>query len=74
MKIKRYRHVQRIMTFYKSNFGFTAPYNVLIDGTFCKAALTFQVNISEQMPKYLDAEVKLYTTACVKAECKAFGT
>ena len=73
MKIKRKRTVQRVMTFYKANFGFNPPYNVLIDGTFCKAALAFQVNINEQLPKYLDAEVRMFTTACVKAECKALG-
>ncbi|XP_064625480.1 rRNA-processing protein UTP23 homolog [Lineus longissimus] len=74
MKIKRNHHVHRVLTFYKNSFGFNPPYNVLIDGTFCKAALSHQVNISEQTPKYLGAEVKFYTTACVKAECKAFGT
>jgi len=50
-----------------------APYHVLIDGTFCKAALKYQINISEQLPKYLDAEVRLQTTPCVLAECEYFG-
>jgi U3 small nucleolar RNA-associated protein 23 len=50
-----------------------AVLQVLIDGTFCRAALNGKINIGEQMPKYLDAEVKLCTTACVMAECRALG-
>ena len=73
MKVKRQKHVRRILTFYRNNFSMSTPYNVLLDGTFCKAALTSKVNISEQLPKYLDAEVKLYTTRCAMAECQAFG-
>ncbi|KAI0209595.1 rRNA-processing protein UTP23-like protein [Lamellibrachia satsuma] len=73
MKVKRQKHVQRILTFYKSSFGIKAPYSVLIDGTFCKSALLFRINISEQLPKYLTSETKLYTTRCILAECEALG-
>lgn len=71
---KRQKQVRKLLTFYKHNFGLNAPYKILIDGTFCKSALIFKVNISEQMPKYLGGEVNLMTTECVKAECEAFGT
>ena len=73
MKIKRHKHIRKVLTFYNSNFGFKPPYNVLIDGTFCKAALKFKVNISEQLPRYLEAETKMWTTQCVLDECEAFG-
>ncbi|KAJ8306309.1 LOW QUALITY PROTEIN: hypothetical protein KUTeg_016854 [Tegillarca granosa] len=73
MKVKRQKHVRKVMTFYRNNYGFSAPYTVLIDGTFCKAALSFKINIREQMSKYLDAEVNLCTTTCVRAECQSFG-
>lgn len=73
MKVKRQKHVRKVLTFYKTNYGYHPPYNVLVDGTFCKAALKFQINISEQLPKYLDAEIKLITTKCVMAECEALG-
>ncbi|KAK2170927.1 hypothetical protein NP493_1125g00059 [Ridgeia piscesae] len=73
MKVKRQKHVRRILTFYKSGFGINAPYSVLIDGTFCKSALQFRINISEQLPKYLTSETKLYTTRCILAECEALG-
>ncbi|KAL3868901.1 hypothetical protein ACJMK2_041657 [Sinanodonta woodiana] len=74
MKIKRQKHLRRCLTFYKNNFGFQPPYRVLLDGTFCKAALTFKINISEQLPKYLDGEVQLCTTKCCIAECEALGS
>ena len=73
MKVSRQKHVRKVLNFYKHNFGYQPPFIVLIDGTFCKSALKFQVNISEQLPKYLQAETKLCTTACVKAECEALG-
>jgi len=73
MKLKRTKHVRKTLLFYKNNFGVQAPYHVLIDGTFCKAALKYKINISEQLPKYLDAEVRLQTTPCVIAECEYFG-
>ncbi|XP_041356933.1 rRNA-processing protein UTP23 homolog [Gigantopelta aegis] len=74
MKVKRYKHCRKVLTFYQKNFGFNVPYKVLIDGTFCKAALNFKVNISEQLPKYFKSEVQLCTTECATAECEALGT
>lgn len=74
MKVKRQKHVRKILTFYRSYFGYRSPFQVLVDGTFCRAALNCKVNISEQLPKYLDAEVQLCTTRCVLAECEALGS
>ncbi|XP_074642926.1 rRNA-processing protein UTP23 homolog [Tubulanus polymorphus] len=74
MKIKRLKHTRKVMNFYRTNFGITAPYSVLIDGTFCKSALLFKISINEQLPKYLDAEVKLCTTRCCLNECESLGT
>lgn len=51
MKINRYKRVQRHLTFYKNAFGFRAPYQILVAGTFCAAALKYKINIREQMPK-----------------------
>ncbi len=73
MKIKRQKHVRKVLMFYKSHYGIDVPLRALMDGTFCKAALKFKVNIAEQLPKYFDSEVKLYTTPCVLAECEALG-
>ena len=73
MKVKRQKKVRKILTFYTTNYGLQSPYNVLVDGTFCKAALKFKVNIGEQLPKYLDAQTNLFTTKCVKHECEQLG-
>lgn len=74
MKVKRYKHVKKVLSFYRNNFALRPPYVIVLDGTFCKAALKFQVNISDQLPKYLDSEVKLCTTKCVLSECEALGS
>lgn len=42
MKIKRYKKAYKNLNFYVNNFGFHKPFQLLIDGTFCFAAL--QVN------------------------------
>ena len=72
-KIKRQKTVKKHLQFYQNNFGIKPPYNILLDGTFCKAALKCQVNIGDQLPKYLDSEVKIFTTKCVLSECEALG-
>ncbi|XP_013192959.2 rRNA-processing protein UTP23 homolog [Amyelois transitella] len=68
MKITRYKKVQKYMKFYYNNFGFHQPYQVLVDGTFCFAAFKEQINIREQLPKYLNNPVKLLTTRCIIKE------
>lgn len=39
MKIKRHKKAHKYINFYINNFGFHQPYQILIDGTFCFAAL-----------------------------------
>ncbi len=73
MKVKRQKRVRKLISFYSTNYGLRAPYKVLVDGTFCKAALKFKVNISEQLSKYVEGEVQLSTTNCVLAECESLG-
>jgi len=53
MKVKRIRNVKKILNFYKNNYAFAPPYRILVDGTFCHAALKVQVNIANELPKYL---------------------
>lgn len=38
---------------------FFIPVYFPVDGTFCQAALQNKINIKEQLPKYLDAEIQL---------------
>lgn len=73
MKIKRYKKAERYMNLYKNNFGFREPFQVLLDGTFCQVALSHKVNIQDQLPKYLNGQCKLLTTACVIEETRRLG-
>ena len=73
MKIKRQKKVQRILEFFKHNFGHFPPYQMLLDGTFAMACLKMQINIKDQMPKYIGQEVKLLTTKCAIVETEKLG-
>ncbi|KAI1901567.1 hypothetical protein AGOR_G00035740 [Albula goreensis] len=73
MKIKRQKHAKKTISFYKYNFNFREPFQILLDGTFCQAALKNKIQIKEQMPKYLMGEVQLCTTNCVLKELESLG-
>ncbi|XP_008544724.1 rRNA-processing protein UTP23 homolog [Microplitis demolitor] len=73
MKVKRVRKAKKNLSFYINFYKFRKPFQVLIDGTFCHAALQNKTNINEQLPKYFQAEVKLLTTTCVITEIEKLG-
>ena len=69
MKVKRLKRAQNVLAFYRHNYGLTPPYHLLVDGTFCNAALEQQLNIREQVGKYLgDDDCRYWTTDCVLRE------
>lgn len=72
MKIKRQKKVNKILSFFKQNFGFRPPFLVLLDGTFPAGCLAAKVNIKDQLPKYL-GEVKILTTSCCVTELETLG-
>ncbi|XP_029591575.1 rRNA-processing protein UTP23 homolog [Salmo trutta] len=71
MTIKRQKKAKKNINFYKHNFSFREPFQILIDGTFCQAALKNKIQIKEQMPKYLMGEVQLCTTNCALKELES---
>ncbi|NXP05313.1 UTP23 protein, partial [Thinocorus orbignyianus] len=73
MKLKRQKHAKRNMGFYKHNFHFREPFQVLLDGTFCQAALRNKIQIREQLPGYLGGATQLFTTRCVLKELESLG-
>ncbi|XP_017780369.1 PREDICTED: rRNA-processing protein UTP23 homolog, partial [Nicrophorus vespilloides] len=73
MKIRRYKKVSKFLSFYKNSFGFKTPYQVLVDGTFCYAALENHINIANDIPRYLHDEVKFLTTYCALIETEELG-
>ncbi|KAH0549030.1 rRNA-processing protein UTP23 homolog [Cotesia glomerata] len=73
MKVKRLKKAKKHLAFYINNYKFRQPYQVLVDGTFCFTALANKTNIREQIPKYLQGEVKLLTTSCIAKEVENLG-
>ncbi|CAG9769769.1 unnamed protein product [Ceutorhynchus assimilis] len=73
MKIRRYKKVNKNLNYYTNNFGFRKPYQLLADGTFCFAALNNKINIADDVPKYLQSEIKLVTTQCAILEMESLG-
>ncbi|KAJ8960741.1 hypothetical protein NQ318_020034 [Aromia moschata] len=73
MKIRRYKKVNKNLGFFINNFGFRQPYQLLVDGTFCYAALNNQINIVDNVPRYLQGEIKLVTTQCAIIEMENLG-
>ncbi|XP_072381417.1 rRNA-processing protein UTP23 homolog [Diabrotica undecimpunctata] len=73
MKVKRYKKVNKHIRFFINNYGFRQPFQVLVDGTFCYCALNNKVNIADNIPRYLQGEVKLLTTQCAIIEMENLG-
>lgn len=73
MRINRQRKVNKILKFYFNNFGFKKPFRILLDGTFCNAALQSKININDQLVKYLSGEIKVVTTPCAILEVEKLG-
>ncbi|XP_034099733.1 rRNA-processing protein UTP23 homolog [Drosophila nasuta] len=73
MKISRFKKSHKTLVFFASNFDYREPYQVLVDATFCQAALQHKIGIEEQIRKYFQCNVKLLTTQCVILEAEALG-
>lgn len=71
MRIKRGKHYKRIINFYCINFGFKAPYNVLLDGNFIQECVKVQFDVKEKLMKLLFAPVHIILTRCVYEELKS---
>ncbi|KAM5281037.1 rRNA-processing protein UTP23 homolog [Ctenodactylus gundi] len=73
MKITRQKHAKKHIGFFRNNFGVREPYQILVDGTFCQAALRGRIQLREQLPRYLMGETQLCTTRCVLKELETLG-
>lgn len=68
MKINRVKRAHKHLQFYTNFFEFREPFQVLFDGTFCFQALKNHFQITVQLPKYFQGEIKPITTACIIIE------
>ncbi|KYQ88301.1 U3 snoRNP protein [Tieghemostelium lacteum] len=73
MKIKRGKAYKKILQFYKTNYGFSEPYNVVFDGEFIEKCLNLKLYFKELIPKVLDSKCTFYFTPCAIAELKRKG-
>lgn len=73
MKITRQKHAKKHLGFFRNNFGVREPYQILLDGTFCQAALRGRIQLRDQLPRYLMGETQLCTTRCVLKELETLG-
>uniref|UniRef100_A0A2K5R9Q8 UTP23 small subunit processome component n=1 Tax=Cebus imitator TaxID=2715852 RepID=A0A2K5R9Q8_CEBIM len=74
MKITRQKHAKKHLGFFRNNFGVREPYQILLDGTFCQAALRGRIQLREQLPRYLMGETQLCTTReCQKSLMEHFS-
>ncbi|KAM8715689.1 hypothetical protein ACLKA7_002696 [Drosophila subpalustris] len=73
MKISRFKKSHKTLVYFANNFDYREPYQVLIDATFCQAALQHKIGIEEQIRKYFQCNVKLLTTQCIILEAEALG-
>lgn len=73
MKYKRKKVAKRILQFLRNSYNFRDPFQILVDGTFCQAALNRKINIQIQLKNYLSADVQIFSTYCVAQEVKELG-
>ncbi|CAJ0940961.1 unnamed protein product, partial [Mesorhabditis belari] len=73
MKVKRVKRAAKILNFFKYNYKLFPPLRILVDGTFCLAALKDKINLREQMSKYVGADCQILTTKCVLKELELIG-
>jgi U3 small nucleolar RNA-associated protein 23 len=77
MGIKRTKSTKKSLLIYKNNFGFRAPYQVLLDGNFIHTALKMLKEQKHSLNSFISltftAETRLYTTNCVLAELATLG-
>lgn len=73
MRVKRLKKANKILAFFHYNYGFDPPYQVLLDGNFCQAALRSKINIMEQVPKYFSENTEMCVTDCILNELGNLG-
>jgi rRNA-processing protein FCF1 len=77
MKVRRQKHMKRVMKFYKNNFNIDTNFiNIIVDGTFANEALKCKINLAEQLPNYFDLKpnkCNILTTKCALKETELLG-
>jgi len=74
MKLKRSKEARKALTFYRTSFGLTPPYRVLVDGPMAAVSLHRSIYLKESLASLLDTPAPLLvTSACVRREVVALA-
>ncbi|KAG2198059.1 hypothetical protein INT47_011894 [Mucor saturninus] len=73
MSPKSHRSNKKIVHAYSVGFGFRPPYQILLDGDFCKAALEKQIYIKDELPVLMTGLTRLVVTDCILQDIKGRG-
>ncbi|CAO3607948.1 unnamed protein product [Mucor hiemalis] len=73
MSPKSHQSNKKIIHAYSVGFGFRAPYQIILDGDFCKVALEKQIYIKDELPVLLGGTTRLVVTECILQDIKARG-
>lgn len=74
MKVKREKTNKRFMSIYHNAFGFRAPFQVIVDGTFLHQARLAGHVVKDRVESAVAGPASLMTSYCVYAELKKLGT
>ncbi|OAD69094.1 hypothetical protein PHYBLDRAFT_101239, partial [Phycomyces blakesleeanus NRRL 1555(-)] len=73
MRPKTLQAYKRTLHTYHVGFGLREPYQILVDGDFCKEALTQKIYIKDSLPEIMQAPTKLMVTECTIHELQSKG-
>eukprot|EP01130_Rhizamoeba_saxonica_P008921 TRINITY_DN3614_c0_g1_i1.p1 TRINITY_DN3614_c0_g1~~TRINITY_DN3614_c0_g1_i1.p1 ORF type:complete len:275 (+),score=52.63 TRINITY_DN3614_c0_g1_i1:49-825(+) len=64
MKFKKQKKWRKWITFYKHNFGFKPPYNIIVDSEFMLYCHEIKVNIFKVLPKLMSVRTFIHISKC----------
>ncbi|GAA5815689.1 hypothetical protein MFLAVUS_009202 [Mucor flavus] len=73
MSPKSHRSNKKTVHAYTVGFGFRPPYQILLDGDFCKAALEKHIFIKDELPVLMTGLTRLVVTDCILQDIKGRG-
>ncbi|CAO3702363.1 unnamed protein product [Rhizopus stolonifer] len=70
---KKQKTIKKTVHGYCLAFGFRPPYQVIVNGEFCRAALEKQVYVRHALPDLLGGLTRIVTTDCILKDIKSKG-
>ncbi|CAG9310913.1 unnamed protein product [Blepharisma stoltei] len=70
MRIKRGKQYKKTVMFYKTNFNFQEPYEIILDGNFIQYCAKLHWNVKEMLMKLVGGIVHIKLSPCVYRELK----